>query len=75
MLLIRAAWRCLALAGPWAAIAVISPFAARAAPSGDEVYTKRCSACHDQANPRIPPRDWSFSQTRSECIQLQNRRR
>jgi polyvinyl alcohol dehydrogenase (cytochrome) len=28
-----------------------------AAPTGEEVYTKRCSACHDQANPRIPPKD------------------
>ncbi len=57
MLLIRAASRFLAFAGPWAAITFISTFAALAAPSGEEVYTKRCSACHDQANPRIPPRD------------------
>jgi mono/diheme cytochrome c family protein len=57
MLLIRAASRFLALASSWAAIAFISTFAALAAPSGEEVYTKRCSACHDQANPRIPPRD------------------
>lgn len=27
------------------------------AATGEEVYTKRCSACHDQTNPRIPPRD------------------
>src|SRR6266852_9661209 len=57
MLLIRAASRFLALAGPSAAIAFISTFAALAAPSGEEVYTRRCSTCHDQANPRIPPRD------------------
>src|SRR4051812_36259161 len=28
-----------------------------AAPSGEAVYQKRCSACHDQLSPRIPPRD------------------
>ena len=28
-----------------------------AAATGEEVYNKRCSACHDQTNPRIPPRD------------------
>ena len=27
------------------------------AATGEEVYTKRCSGCHDQTNPRIPPRD------------------
>ena len=27
------------------------------APSGDTVYQKRCAACHEQANPRIPPRE------------------
>src|ERR1700760_1642379 len=31
--------------------------AASAAASGEEVYTKRCAACHDQTNPRIPSRD------------------
>ena len=25
-------------------------------PSGEAVYQKRCSRCHDQASPRIPPR-------------------
>lgn len=25
--------------------------------TGEEIYAKRCSACHDQTNPRIPPRD------------------
>ena len=27
-----------------------------AAPSGEAVYKRRCSGCHDQTNPRIPPR-------------------
>src|SRR5690348_12106446 len=27
-----------------------------AAPSGEAVYMARCAACHDQTNPRIPPR-------------------
>ncbi|HEV2199101.1 MAG TPA: PQQ-binding-like beta-propeller repeat protein [Bryobacteraceae bacterium] len=27
-----------------------------AAPSGEAVYKQRCAACHDQTNPRIPPR-------------------
>jgi len=27
------------------------------AATGEEVYTQRCSACHDQANSRIPSRD------------------
>src|SRR5205085_4444971 len=27
-----------------------------AAPSGEEVYKKKCSGCHEQVNPRIPPR-------------------
>src|SRR5580692_5433046 len=27
-----------------------------AAPSGEAVYKQRCSGCHDQTNPRIPPR-------------------
>jgi polyvinyl alcohol dehydrogenase (cytochrome) len=26
------------------------------APAGDAVYKERCSACHDSANPRIPPK-------------------
>jgi polyvinyl alcohol dehydrogenase (cytochrome) len=25
--------------------------------TAEEVYTKRCAGCHDQTNPRIPPRD------------------
>src|SRR5208337_1387912 len=27
------------------------------APSGEAIYQKRCAACHDQTNPRIPPRE------------------
>jgi len=27
-----------------------------AAPSGEAVYKQRCAGCHDQTNPRIPPR-------------------
>src|SRR5262249_12283661 len=27
-----------------------------AAPSGEAVYKQRCSGCHDQTNPRIPPK-------------------
>ena len=49
---IRMSWRVLGLA------AVFSVFTAvLAAATGEEVYTKRCSGCHDQTNPRIPPRD------------------
>jgi len=34
------------------------PAAARAqTPSGEEVYAKRCAACHEQINPRIPTRE------------------
>src|SRR5580704_18996918 len=36
---------------------LLAASAARAAASGEEVYAKRCSACHDQTNPRIPPRE------------------
>src|ERR1700687_3406988 len=28
-----------------------------AAPSGEAVYKKKCSGCHEQVNPRIPPRE------------------
>ena len=30
---------------------------AAAAPSGEDVYRARCASCHDQAAPRIPPKD------------------
>jgi polyvinyl alcohol dehydrogenase (cytochrome) len=30
---------------------------AAATPSGEEVYQKRCSGCHEQTNPRIPTRE------------------
>jgi polyvinyl alcohol dehydrogenase (cytochrome) len=36
---------------------LLAASAARAAASGEEVYAKRCAACHDQTNPRIPSRD------------------
>src|SRR5690349_8861900 len=48
--------RILALAVLTAAILLSAP-AAFAAASGEDVYAKRCASCHDQANPRIPPRD------------------
>ena len=34
-----------------------SPWAGAAAPSGEEVYKQKCSRCHEQVNPRIPPRE------------------
>ena len=34
-----------------------SPWAGAAAPSGEEVYKKKCFSCHEQVNPRIPPRE------------------
>jgi polyvinyl alcohol dehydrogenase (cytochrome) len=41
-------------------LALLLPLAMCAAPSfaatGEEVYTRRCAMCHDQANERIPPR-------------------
>jgi polyvinyl alcohol dehydrogenase (cytochrome) len=52
MHLIRTFCRCLALA----ALLVLLTAVLTAA-TGEEVYTKRCSACHDQTNSRIPPRD------------------
>jgi polyvinyl alcohol dehydrogenase (cytochrome) len=27
------------------------------APAGEAIYQRRCAACHDQTNPRIPPRE------------------
>ena len=41
----------------WTAGQVLSCPPAFAAASGEDVYAKRCSGCHDQTNPRIPPRD------------------
>lgn len=43
--------------GVFAAITILTTPAALAAASGEEVYTKRCASCHDQTNPRIPPRE------------------
>ena len=45
----RAAFVFVTLLMPWAWAA--------GAPSGEEVYKKRCSGCHEQVNPRIPPRE------------------
>jgi polyvinyl alcohol dehydrogenase (cytochrome) len=37
---------------------LLMPWAwATGAPSGQEIYRKRCSACHEQVNARIPPRE------------------
>ncbi len=52
MHLTRTCWRILGLA----AVCSVST-AVLAAATGEEVYAKRCSGCHDQSNPRIPPRD------------------
>ena len=41
----------------WLAVGSLFTLAALAASSGEEVYAKRCSVCHDQDNPRIPARD------------------
>lgn len=43
--------------GGCAAVMMALPLAlAAAGPAGDAVYAKRCAACHDQSDPRIPPR-------------------
>src|SRR5215468_9313436 len=34
----------------------VSVESAIAAPSGEAVYQRRCAGCHEQTNPRIPPR-------------------
>ena len=57
MQLIRASFRLPRRIGLWAALVSLSISAATAAATGEEVYAKRCSACHDQTNPRIPARD------------------
>jgi polyvinyl alcohol dehydrogenase (cytochrome) len=39
-------------------VSLLMPWAwAAGAPSGEEVYKKRCSGCHEHLNPRIPPRE------------------
>jgi polyvinyl alcohol dehydrogenase (cytochrome) len=38
-------------------IALLFPLAVWAAPSGEAVYQKRCSLCHEQINDRIPHRE------------------
>ncbi len=40
-----------------AVILLLSTPAALSAATGEEVYKARCASCHDQANPRIPPRE------------------
>lgn len=50
-------YRLLAFAVLWATLYLLAAPATFAAASGEDVYAKRCSGCHDQANPRIPPRD------------------
>ncbi len=52
MHLIRMSCRILGLAAVFSLCTAVL-----AAATGEEVYTKRCSGCHDQTNPRIPPRD------------------
>ena len=46
-------WRTLVLA-----LVTIAGAAALASaqPSGEAVYARRCASCHDQTNPRIPPK-------------------
>jgi polyvinyl alcohol dehydrogenase (cytochrome) len=44
-------------AGAALALCAMTAAAAYAAPSGEDVYRKRCASCHDQSNPRIPPRE------------------
>ncbi|HLG96760.1 MAG TPA: PQQ-binding-like beta-propeller repeat protein [Bryobacteraceae bacterium] len=51
MHLIRSFCRILGLAAAFTLVTAVLYGA-----TGEEVYTKRCSGCHDQNNPRIPPR-------------------
>jgi polyvinyl alcohol dehydrogenase (cytochrome) len=46
-----AALTALMMVVPWRGIA------AAQTPSGEAVYKQRCATCHEQTNPRIPPRD------------------
>src|SRR5215472_13855371 len=46
---------CAAFLGLAALASLLTPVLTAA--TGEEVYTKRCSGCHDQTNSRIPPRD------------------
>src|SRR5690242_21049349 len=42
----------------WAVCQCLSPAVAQSqsAPSGEAVFKRRCAGCHEQTNPRIPPR-------------------
>ncbi len=51
----------------WAFSTLISAALCAAAPSGEAVYKQRCAGCHDQTNPRIPPRT-ALNQMPSERI-------
>jgi polyvinyl alcohol dehydrogenase (cytochrome) len=57
MISLRASWLTTGWIGVLAAIAILPTPAALADGSGEEVYAKRCAACHDQSNPRIPSRE------------------
>jgi polyvinyl alcohol dehydrogenase (cytochrome) len=46
---------CAAFLGLAALASLLTPVLDAA--TGEEVYARRCSGCHDQTNPRIPPRD------------------
>jgi polyvinyl alcohol dehydrogenase (cytochrome) len=52
-----AASRIFRLIGAWPGIVLLTTPAVLMAATGEEVYAKRCSSCHDQTNPRIPHRD------------------
>ena len=39
------------------ALSTLAPALYAAPVSGEAVYQQRCAACHDSANPRVPPRD------------------
>jgi polyvinyl alcohol dehydrogenase (cytochrome) len=39
------------------ALSTLAPALYAAQVSGEAVYQQRCAACHDSANPRVPPRD------------------